>query len=90
MLLALTINFILIIRAYRRGFSVPSFRFKSVLMLILWGMFISFAGVTVGVEISNGKRIIEWWATLFIGIYLLSSYWDWRQVRLVSANANND
>ncbi|MCA6126424.1 Frag1/DRAM/Sfk1 family protein [Thalassolituus oleivorans] len=90
MLLALTINFILIIRAYRRGFSVPSFRFKSILMLILWGMFISFAGVTVGVEISNGKRIIEWWATLFIGIYLLSSYWDWRQVRLVSASANND
>ncbi len=33
---------------------------------------------------SHGKRIIEWWATLFIGIYFLSSYWDWKGIRLVS------
>ncbi|MEQ3693307.1 MAG: hypothetical protein ABNH16_00130 [Thalassolituus sp.] len=84
MLLALTISYVLTLLARKQGLVVPSFWVKTVLMGILWFMFIAFAGVTVGVELSHGKRIIEWWATLFIGLYLLSSFWDWRSVRLVS------
>ena len=84
MLLALTISYVLTLLARKQGLVVPSFWVKTALMGILWFMFIAFAGVTVGVELSNGKRIIEWWATLFIGLYLLSSFWDWRGVRLVS------
>ncbi|MCA6062712.1 Frag1/DRAM/Sfk1 family protein [Thalassolituus marinus] len=82
MLFALTINYVLIFRARRRGFVVPSFIFKSSLIAVLWFMFIGFAGVTVGVEMSHGKRIIEWWATLFIGLYFLSSWWDWKGIQL--------
>jgi hypothetical protein len=33
-------------------------------------------------EMSHGKRIIEWWATAFIGCYFLSSWWDWKSIRL--------
>ena len=84
MLLALTISYVLTLLARKQGLVVPSFWVKTALMGILWFMFIAFAGVTVGVELSNGKRIIEWWATLFIGLYLLSSFWDWKGVRLVS------
>jgi len=83
MLIALTTAYVLTWKARQQGLVVPSFAVKSVLMAILWVMFIAFAGVTVGVEMSHGKRIIEWWATLFIGLYLLSSYWDWKDIRLV-------
>lgn len=86
MLLALTISYVLTFKARKQGLVVPSFLVKSVLMGILWFMFIAFTGVTVGVELSNGKRIIEWWATLFIGLYFLSSFWDWKNIRLVSEN----
>ena len=84
MLVALTISYVLTWRAQKAGLAVPSMRIKTGLMLILWFMFIAFTGVTVGVEISHGKRIIEWWATLFIGFYFLSSVWDWKSVRLVA------
>ena len=84
MLVALTISFVLTWRAHKAGLKVPSLRIKTTLMAILWFMFIAFAGVTVGVELSHGKRIIEWWATLFIGFYFLSSLWDWKSVRLVA------
>ncbi|WP_419812163.1 hypothetical protein [Bacterioplanoides sp.] len=82
MLIALTINFVLIVKARKQGLSVPSFRCKTALMAILWFMFIAFAGVTVGIEMSHGKRIIEWWATLFIGCYFLTSFWDWKSVKI--------
>lgn len=82
MLVALTINYVLIRLARRQGLQVPSFAFKTVLMLLLWGLFIGFAGVTVGVEMSHGKRLIEWWATLFIGFYFISAWPDWRSIRL--------
>lgn len=85
MLFALSINYVLIFRARRQGLSVPSFWAKSALMAALWGMFLMFAGVTVGVDMSHGKRIIEWWATLFIGCYFLTAWWDWKNLRLVSA-----
>lgn len=84
MLFALTINYVLIFRARRKGLQVPSFVAKSLLMAALWIMFVGFAGVTVGVDMSHGKRIIEWWATLFIGVYFLTSYWDWKNIRLAN------
>ncbi|MDF1761930.1 MAG: hypothetical protein P1U57_00840 [Oleibacter sp.] len=84
MLLALTINFVLIWRASKQGLLVPTLKVKTLLMAILWSMFIAFAGVTVGVDISHGKRIIEWWATLFIGLYFLSSFFDWKGMQLVN------
>ncbi|ASP37451.1 hypothetical protein CHH28_01595 [Bacterioplanes sanyensis] len=84
MLIALTINYVLIVKAKKKGLLVPSFRIKSAIMAILWFMFVAFAGVTVGVEMSHGKRIIEWWATLFIGLYFLSAFWDWKEIRLIS------
>jgi len=82
MLIALTINFVLIFKARKKGLEVPSFIAKSIVMGILWFMFVAFAGVTVGIEMSHGKRIIEWWATLFIGIYFLTAFWDWKKVRI--------
>lgn len=84
MLIALTMAYVLTYKARKRGLLVPSFGIKTVVMAILWFMFIAFAGVTVGIEMSHGKRIIEWWATLFIGVYLLSSFWDWKGIRLIS------
>ncbi|MDK2776911.1 MAG: Frag1/DRAM/Sfk1 family protein [Pseudomonadota bacterium] len=83
MLIALTVNYVLVFRARRAGLAVPSFAVKSALILVLWLMTVAFAGVTVGIDMSHGKRIIEWWATLFIGIYFLTSYWDWKRIRLV-------
>ncbi|MDP2505601.1 hypothetical protein [Oceanobacter sp. 3_MG-2023] len=82
MLVALTINYVLIWRGRRRGLQVPSFWLKTVLMALLWFQFIAFAGVTIGMDMSHGKRLIEWWATLFIGVYFLSSWWDWSSLRL--------
>ncbi len=82
MLIALSINYVLIFKARKQGLMVPSFWFKTTLIGLLWFQFIAFAGVTIGVEMSHGKRIIEWWATAFIGLYMLSAWWDWKSVRL--------
>lgn len=82
MLIALTINFVLIFKARKNALEVPSFKAKALVMGILWFMFIAFAGVTVGIEMSHGKRIIEWWATLFIGMYFFTAYWDWKKIRI--------
>jgi len=84
MVIALTTNYVLIFRARKRGLKVPSFKFKTTLMALLWGMFFLFAGITVTAEMSHGNRIAEWWATLFIGLYFLSSWWDWKHIRLVN------
>ena len=86
MLIALTIAYVLTFKARKNGLSVPSFAVKTGVMVVLWVMFIAFAGVTVGIEMSHGKRIIEWWATLFIGVYFLSSFWDWKGIRIVSSD----
>ncbi|MFK4754475.1 hypothetical protein [Oceanobacter antarcticus] len=82
MLVALSINYVLVWRGRKAGLVVPSFWLKTVLMALLWLQFIVFAGVTIGADMSHGKRIIEWWATLFIGVYFLSSWWDWSSLRL--------
>lgn len=83
MLIALTINYVLIFKAKKKGLAVPSFKYKSALIGALWFMFVAFAGVTVGIEMSHGKRIIEWWATLLIGLYFLTSIRDWGSLHLV-------
>lgn len=82
MLIALTMNYVMLFRARKQGLVVPSFLAKSVLIGILWFMSVAFAGVTVGIEMSHGKRIIEWWATLFIGLYFITAWWDWKKIRL--------
>ncbi|WP_221795838.1 Frag1/DRAM/Sfk1 family protein [Oceanobacter mangrovi] len=82
MLVALTINYVLIFKGRRNGLVVPSFWFKTALMVLLWLQFVVFAGVTIGVEMNHGKRLIEWWATLFIGCYFLTSWWDWKNLRV--------
>ena len=87
MLIALTIAYVLTFKARKNGLSVPSFAVKTGVMAVLWIMFIAFAGVTVGIEMSHGKRIIEWWATLFIGVYFLSSFWDWKGIRIINTDA---
>jgi len=87
MLIALTIAYVLTFKARKNGLSVPSFAVKTGVMAVLWVMFIAFAGVTVGIEMSHGKRIIEWWATLFIGVYFLSSFWDWKGIRIINTDA---
>ena len=88
MLIALTINYVLILKAKRQGLLVPSFKAKTALIAVLWFMFIAYAGVTVGIEMTHGNRIVEWWATLFIGIYFLTPYWDWNNVRIAANNAS--
>jgi len=82
MLIALTMNYVLVFRARRKGLQVPSFWFKTLLIGLMWFQTLAFAGVTIGIDMSHGKRIIEWWATMFIGFYFLSSWWDWKGVRL--------
>lgn len=83
-IIAILINYTLIYKARKRGFTVPSFRMKSFILIALVVMSVLVEGAAVTVNMSNKSRIIEWWGTLFVGLYFLSSYWDWKRVRLVS------
>ncbi|MBE0483140.1 MAG: hypothetical protein IBX52_06515 [Bacterioplanes sp.] len=83
-IIAIIISYVLIYRAQKSGWSVPSYRFKSFLLIGLLVMSVLVEGAAVTVNMSHKARIIEWWGTLFVGLYFLSSYWDWRGVRLVS------
>lgn len=82
MLIAMTINYVLVWKARKKGLSVPSFWLKSVLMALVWSQLFLYAGTKVGIEMTHSGRIIEWWSTLFIGIFFLSAWWDWRGLRL--------
>ncbi len=83
-IIAILISYVLIYKARKNGFEVPSFRLKSIILIALTVMSILVGGAAITVNMSNKSRIIEWWGTLFVGMYFLSSYWDWKRVRLVS------
>lgn len=84
MIVAMNINYWLIWRGRKRGLPVPSFRAKTVLVAVLWVILVAFAVVAAIEEEDYGKRILEWWSTLFICLYFLSSWWDWKAVRIAS------
>lgn len=84
-ILAMLINYFLIVFARKKGLLVPSFRMKTGIMLALVIIAISVEGVAITLGMSNKSRIIEWWGTLLVGLYFLSSYWDWAKLKLVSA-----
>ncbi len=81
---AILLSYFFIVLARKKGLSVPSFRMKSFILLALVFMAASVEGVAITVGMSNKSRIIEWWGTLFVGLYFLSAYWDWANIRLVS------
>lgn len=85
--IAMIINYVLIFKARKNGFNVPSFRMKSLILLALIVAAITVEGAAVAVEMRNSQRIIEWWGTLFVGLYFLSSFWDWKHMRLVNTES---
>ncbi|MGB1090583.1 MAG: hypothetical protein ACPGYX_00565 [Oceanobacter sp.] len=89
MLIGLTLNYYLVFRAKKQGLLVPSFKLKTILMVLIWMQFFIFAGTRVGIEMGHSSRILEWWSTLFIGIYYLSAFWDWKSLRLKVENQAN-
>jgi hypothetical protein len=43
---------------------------------------VAFVANSVGEHMKRGTKIAEWWATLLICLYFLSSYWDWKKIKL--------
>jgi hypothetical protein len=84
MIVAMNINYWLIWRGRKRGLVVPSFRVKTGLVAVLWAILIAFAVVASIEPEDYGKRVLEWWSTLFICLYFLSAWWDWKQVRIAA------
>lgn len=85
-LLALSFAHYLIWRARKQhGLDVPSFKVKTGLFIAIWIVLIFFIANSVSEYMDHGTKIAEWWATFLIGFYFLSSYWDWKNVRLVSS-----
>ena len=85
-LLALSFAHYLIWRARKQhGLDVPSFKVKIGLFIAIWIVLIFFIANSVSEYMDHGTKIAEWWATFLIGFYFLSSYWDWKNVRLVSS-----
>ena len=82
--IGLTILHVLTYQAQKKGLSVPSSSVKTFLMAGLWAMLLFYSGVTIGIELDHKNRIVEWWATLFISLYYLASFWDWKHIRLVA------
>lgn len=81
-LLAFILNYRLIYVRHKYHQKVPSFQFKSILFVLI--MFVSIAFAIYGVKqfMSKGEIVMEWWSTLFVGLYYLSSFWDWKNLRL--------
>ena len=84
MIVAMNINYWLIWRGRKRGLAVPSFRAKTALIGVLWVILVAFAAVASIEAEDYGKRVLEWWSTLFICLYFLTAWWDWKQVRISS------
>jgi hypothetical protein len=82
-LLALSFNYYLIFKGYKKGLlDVPSFKFKTILFVLIWLVLIAFIANSVSEHMSKGTKIAEWWATLLICLYFLTSYWDWKKIQL--------
>lgn len=82
-LLALSFNYYLVWRGRKDGIlDVPSFKFKTILMVLIWIVLVAFVANSVGEHMKRGTKIAEWWATLLICVYFLSSYWDWKKLKL--------
>ena len=85
MLLALSFHYYLMWRGRKSGLlDVPSFKFKTVLFVLIWIVLVAFVANSIGEQMKRGTKIAEWWATLFICIYLLTSYWDWKKIGIQS------
>lgn len=83
MLLALSFHYYLMWRGRKNGLlNVPSFGIKSVLFVLIWIVLVAFVANSIGENMKSGTKIAEWWATLFICLYLLSAFWDWKKIRL--------
>lgn len=87
-LLALSFHYYLMWRGRKNGLlEVPSFKIKTVLFVLIWIVLVAFVANSIGEQMPRGTKIAEWWATLFICLYLLSSYWDWKKIKLQLAQA---
>lgn len=83
-LLAFIINYRLIYVRHKRYKPVPSFKLKTVLFILIMTVVLAFAALGIEEYMDKGEIVLEWWSTLFVCLYYLSSYWDWKQLRLVS------
>jgi hypothetical protein len=82
-LLAITFNYYLIWRGRKNGLlEVPTFKIKSILFVLIWIVLIAFIANSVSEHMKRGTKIAEWWATLLICFYFLSSDWDWKKIKL--------
>lgn len=87
MLLALSFHYYLMWRGRKNGsLDVPSFHIKTVLFILIWIVLVAFVANSIDESMKQGTKIAEWWATLFICLYLLTSYWDWKKIQLRLAN----
>lgn len=83
-LLATIINYRLIYVRHKRHEPVPSFKFKTVLFVLIMIVLVAFIAYGIEEYMSKGEIILEWWASFLVSFYYLSSFWDWKQLRLES------
>lgn len=80
--LAITFNYVLLLKAWRDGFSVPSFWLKTIVFVGLWSTAFISAGFSISENMSQMNRTLEWWSTALVGVYFLSAWMDWRGLSL--------
>ena len=89
-----TINQVLVTRALQLGMQgaghrLPSLRIKQLINL-LQVFFLVWLFSTLVAELSRESvNIIEWWLALLSSLYILSSYWDWQDYRLVNEDLDS-
>lgn len=81
-LFAFMINYRLVYVRHTRHQPVPSFRLKTVLFILMMTTSLAFAALGIEEYMSDGVIILEWWGSTFIGLYYLTSFWDWKNLRL--------
>lgn len=81
-LLAFIINYRLVYIRHKKYQKVLSFKFKTVLFILIMLVVIAFAALGIKEYMNKGEIVLEWWSTSLICLYYLSSFWDWKQLRL--------
>lgn len=72
----------------KHGLEVNSLYLKTAVVAGIAIVLMLFAGLIIDSENNKTTNIAEWWATLLIAVYFLSSIMDWREVRISVARSN--
>lgn len=81
-LLAFIFNYRLVYVRHKKHQKVPSFKLKTLLFILIMLVVIAFAALGIKEYMNKGEIVLEWWSTSLICLYYLSSFWDWKQLRL--------